>query len=764
MLAIDQVRHWINESTKPTLVLPDNKPVVEAADLMRRGKHSKSPRLLSLLASVNRSNVRFRHNSAKAGLHIIPDALSRAPPKPCTSQDCQVQRFLADIPTKVECMPITLCSLALDSMDPAHLASFTTEIAELFKKGLGPIPLGSRRTWISLQADCEDCTQFLLCKRLGQNPGKKDKNRAAVNRLMKICEVSKGLIVTRAIDPATMKEIERVYVPTMFLPAILTVMHVRLSHPLPTQLQRIFDRYFIAFGVQGLCSTISEECSLCVAAKRFPKELDAFSPSSDISHPGSHMNVDVMMRASQIVVVNCDRSSNFATAILAESQTRESMSAAILHLVTPIRHAAAVEVRTDWAASLQSLANRPDPQLTDNGIMVVLGEQGNKNSNCSVDKTIRELEEELKRLDPEGGKITPGMLSQAVTNLNDRIRGHGLSASQLHFSRDQHTGKNLGLNDINFKEIREARRDKLPLVQNKQVPIVPGQVVYVKGEGNKHQARDPYLVTSTDPRAITGQRMLRFTQAHPGMPKIKSEKLTFDRKFVSVPHGRPPSRSSSSLDWRAELNHCPPATQGPAWQATRPLEDEDDDIVWVSQEEEEPPLLPRQLPQPAPYIPPHRRPRERWIIRADLPARGGDDGNQEGEGEVEQPERAAEPVVDLQEEVRAQAAHPDITRTGRVRRQPAWYGVEQDRAQDDDQDLQLHLSEPPTRDVTPVSSAAPSPDSSLTLEDENWEPPDVLQRHRHFSIGGGETEPGRNYPMIDWMPPPYTEERPPPSF
>ena len=119
----------------------------------------------------------------------------------------------------------------------------------------------------------------------------------------------------------------------------------------------------------------------------------------------------------------------------------------------------------------------------------------------------------------------------------------------------------------------------------------------IKGEGNKHQARDPYLVTSTDPRAITGQRMLRFTQAHPGMPKIKSEKLTFDRKFVSVPHGRPPSRSSSSLDWRAELNHCPPATQGPAWQATRPLEDEDDDIVWVSQEEEEPPLLPRQLPQ-----------------------------------------------------------------------------------------------------------------------------------------------------------------------
>ena len=63
--------------------------------------------------------------------------------------------------------------------------------------------------------------------------------------------------------------------------------------------------------------------------------------------------------------------------------------------------------------------------------------------------------------------------------------------------------------------------------------------------------------------------------------------------------------------------------------------------------------------------------------------------------------------------------------------------------------------------------AVQSPDSSLTLEDQvspspPAEPPDILLRHRHFSIGGGETDPDRSYPMIDWMP--YPEERPPPSF
>ena len=45
-------------------------------------------------------------------------------------------------------------------------------------------------------------------------------------------------------------------------------------------------------------------------------------------------------------------------------------------------------MRTDRATALQSLANRPDQQLQDNRIDLVLGDQGNPNSNCSVDKTI----------------------------------------------------------------------------------------------------------------------------------------------------------------------------------------------------------------------------------------------------------------------------------------------------------------------------------------------------------------------------------------
>ena len=195
--SIDQVRHWINESLKTTIVMPDNKPVVEAAKLMKLGRHSKSSRLQQLLASVNRSNVDFKHNSAKAGLHVVPDQCSRTPTAPCSSKDCQVERFLDEIPAKAQCMPINLSSLLLGDMDHATLAAITPDINQLLGPGAGPIPLGSRQTWINLQAECQHCVRFLACKREGQMPGAKDKDKSVLNKMMKTCEVIRGLIVTK---------------------------------------------------------------------------------------------------------------------------------------------------------------------------------------------------------------------------------------------------------------------------------------------------------------------------------------------------------------------------------------------------------------------------------------------------------------------------------------------------------------------------------------------------------------------------------------
>ena len=156
VLSLNQCSHWIRESRLPIMVGPDSLAVVKAVDLIRRGKHSSNPRLQSLLSSINRFNVVFFHNSAKAGQHIIQDHLSRLKDTTCNSKDCSIERFLEDVPVNIESMSCnllnpctTLLALSLeDKISSAEiLAATSSDLADQLLQS-GPIPLGSRQTWI----------------------------------------------------------------------------------------------------------------------------------------------------------------------------------------------------------------------------------------------------------------------------------------------------------------------------------------------------------------------------------------------------------------------------------------------------------------------------------------------------------------------------------------------------------------------------------------------------------------------------------------
>ena len=178
VLALDQCSHWIAESTLPTLVGPDSLAVVKATELMRQGKHSSNPRLQSLLASVNRKNIRFFHNSAKAGNHIVPDHLSRLKDTTCNAKDCAIERFLSDIPISVEAMslscndpepPLTLSSVILNNEIPSPpvLAATSQDFADQLINKSGPIPLGSHHTWREIQKSDENCQTVYRLKIIG---------------------------------------------------------------------------------------------------------------------------------------------------------------------------------------------------------------------------------------------------------------------------------------------------------------------------------------------------------------------------------------------------------------------------------------------------------------------------------------------------------------------------------------------------------------------------------------------------------------------
>ena len=766
VLSIDQVRHWINESRLPTIVMPDNKPVVDAANKMRLGRASTNARLQQMLACVNRSNIVFRHNSAKAGQHTVADALSRNSSHHCTAKDCQVERFLEELPGKaMQCMSITLETLTTAPLDPVHLATLTPEIAKLMGPGAGPIPLGSRETWLQLQAEDKDCRRFVTCKKDGQMPMAKDKDKTNLNKLFKTCEVNRGLVIASTFDPILMREVTRIYVPSAYLSAILTTMHVRLDHPLPGQLQRVFERYFIAFNVRGTCTRLSQECSLCVALARFPKELDQFNPSPSPSHPGSHMNADVLRRASQHILVNVDRFSNFVTATFAASETREDLCTAILATVTPIRHSARVQVRTDRARGLSSLAETPEPQLISNGIDLVLGDHGNPNSNAAVDLSIRDLEAELRKLDTEGRKITAGVLSQAVTTLNNRLRGHGLSASQVHFSRDFHSGKNLPLKDSKLAEVRNERKEagKGKGQVKATIKPSPGQVVYLKAEGTKHTGREPLLVTKVAQQKVTVHRIKHTGPLAAPPPRITSDKLEIEPRFLHLPPSPatkktaadgpvyvPPHRRQGGWHDHRAAPPQPRRVERPEWIPVEPPKDDDDDdavVLLTQQLIDEPPILFNPVFEVGGGDPPGEQvvdeeddPAEEEEAEGEENEEEEEDSNEEGESEEEaapaavaearaqplrprwrapmrvrppEPPEPPEPqqpaAAPIQADLVAAQAAMGFTRAGRMRKPVDRLGIEKERQGVEEPDLQALLTLPDRLPVFSDSSPAPSP-------------------------------------------------------
>ena len=195
--------------------------------------------------------MHFEHNSAKAGHHQVPDAASQMKTS-CGSKDCQVERFLKELPDQVQCMSSVTSAnqdlLYIMGTNPVVTAATTVELTDILESGGAcPIPLGSRQAWLDIQQESDICRQFITCKTVGQLPGRKDKNKTVLNKMLKRCKVRKGLIVSRKFDDRLMKETDRTFVPHLFLPSILSVMHIRLKHPPHTQLLRIFEKYFVAF-------------------------------------------------------------------------------------------------------------------------------------------------------------------------------------------------------------------------------------------------------------------------------------------------------------------------------------------------------------------------------------------------------------------------------------------------------------------------------------------------------------------------------------
>ena len=167
-------------------------------------------------------------------------------------------------------------------------------------------------------------------------------------------------------------------------------------------------------------------------------------------------------------------------------------------MVMPFKHNEDCLVRVDNAPGFLSLKN--DELLRSIHITLDFGRIKNKNQNPTIDKIIQEVENEIKRLVPNGGPISSGTLAIALPNNNNRIRYNGLIASELIMKRVRVTNAPINFDDEKLRDFKYEKRIQnhkySELSKSKGLPIANeavvevGDIVHIKSDGSKHRARD----------------------------------------------------------------------------------------------------------------------------------------------------------------------------------------------------------------------------------------------------------------------------------
>ena len=494
--AIQRFSNFIRESSQPTLVCSDNKPVVQAALLLNKGIFSSSPRLNTLLGNCNTFPLTFHHLSGKLALNEESDMLSRNP-MGCYEKDCPV------------CIHLNEQSEVLDT---------TMTGGRKFNKKIRHINI--KNTLINEDPCCQECHTCGYLKNAGldqelsisENLEKVIVNKLQIEDIMKgeksfpYLEDRKTLIQVQKNDPVLIKliqnlqsghrptarntksgdlktylgfnpkldydglvVIERVLQPHLinltvpilppnFAKSIMLAAHIKLGHPKPAQLEKIIYRSFCTLKVKNLIKELFENCYTCQADLVLPKEAPVFKTETKPQCPGVYWSCDVMKHGRKNIMVCTDNFSSFTTCAFINSENQVDCENAIVSSIFPFKAAVGgVKIRVDTAPGLAAMVNRSSDHFKEAGFILEPGNIKNKNSLGKVDKTMAELRAILRTISTDGSSLSPIDLQKSVQILNSRIRFSNLSAREIMFSRLQTTNENIKLDD---KAISEALYDK----------------------------------------------------------------------------------------------------------------------------------------------------------------------------------------------------------------------------------------------------------------------------------------------------------------
>ena len=186
----------------------------------------------------------------------------------------------------------------------------------------------------------------------------------------------------------------------------------------------MFDRYFFALNSNEIIDDCTNSCFLCTSLKRLPAEAFRQSTSEGPDAVEKAFSADVIRREHQMILIIMDIFSSFLQGALISNEQHETLQRGLIQLSADYKHSEGCTIRVDNASGFVRLRN--DRLLASVGINLDFGRVKNKNKNPTVDRSIQDVESEVKRLSPEGGQISPGTLAIAISYVNSQIRDSDL--------------------------------------------------------------------------------------------------------------------------------------------------------------------------------------------------------------------------------------------------------------------------------------------------------------------------------------------------
>ena len=552
-LAIDRFSLYIRESTHPTLICSDSKPVVQAVHLLTRGFFSSSQRLNRLLNNCNTFPIEFHHLSGKLNLNEDSDYQSRNPIS-CNEANCPVCTMIKDaantldepptayrqrsitgrrhIPVKDTYINEEACSTKchtcafLTATKPDHTKTLDLNIKNSIRKlevtpqdilnGSKPFPfINNRKLLIQIQRKDSVLSKLQDNLQSGHRPNSRNTkcNDLKTYLSLKPKLDHDGLIVVERIIQPHLHKISVPVIPPSFAKSVMLAAHIKLNHPKASQLERLIQRSFCTLKTKNLIADLISSCFTCQADLVIPDETPNYKTETKPSHPGSHWCCDVLKHGKKNIMVSTDNFSSFTITKIIASEKQFDCENAIISSIFPFKTVTGdAIIRVDTAPGISALINNKSKAFLDAGIKLEPGDVKNKNSCAKVDKTMAELRSILRAVSPEGSTLSELDLQKATESLNMKIRNMNLSAREIMFSRLQNSNENINLNDRLISDLQHHNRNLANSRAGKNKSnrelgrkfqsdeVCLHSLVFLKHDvaKDKSKLRDLYIVTGKD--------------------------------------------------------------------------------------------------------------------------------------------------------------------------------------------------------------------------------------------------------------------------